>query len=308
MSRRRLGRAAMVSGFVLVFAAQRLAPIAGPPLFDGVIVEAPYRWLSPPAGHSGGAKGITEPVPVQGNQSPDIAVGTNENPPQAQVFAGAGYLNMPPGTTAITVSIQPVQPPAQPPSGVIAGNVYSISLTNQDGQPVTGQASGGVTVELRGPHNLTTVTIERYANGAWTPIGGDSVGQPNMFTAVVTDFGDFAVVAPAGWSPAPDGGGGGGGQVGPVAPAGGNPTPTTQGSGSPAGSSSGDMTPLLVGGGVALVVVAAALGLLWYARREPGYAPRPPSNRQAPRPPVRRRRVEPPPIERRTPSARKRRR
>jgi len=304
MSPRRLGLGVLVVGFLFVFVAQRMAPIAGPPLFDGVIVEAPYRWLSPPAGHSGGAQGVTVAVPVQGSKSPDLAAGTDENPPQAQVFAGAGYLDMPSGTSSITVSIQPVAPPAQPPSGVIAGNVYAISLTNQAGQPVRGQASGGVTIELRGPPSLPSATIARYANGAWTAIGGDSVGEPNMFTAVVTDFGDFALVAPGGWTPSADGGGGGG-QVGPQAPNGDTSLP--QGSGAPAASSAGDVAPLLVVGG-GFVAVVAALALLWYARRKPGRLSSPAATR-APRAPVRsRRRVEPPPAERRTPIARKHRR
>jgi hypothetical protein len=285
MSRRSLGTIALAAGLLVVVASQRLAPVAGPPLYDGVIVEAPYRWLSPPAGHTGGAQGTAQPVPIQGNQNPDLGIGTNENPPQAQVFAGAGFLNMPPGTTSITVSIQPLPPPAQPASGVIAGNVYEVSLTNQNGQPVTGQASGGVTIELRGPPTLSSVKIERFANNTWTPIGGDSVGQPNMYTAQVTDFGDFAIVAPDGWTPAPDGGGGGG-PVGPQAPGGaGASTPASQGSGSSASSSSPDPTLLVVGGVVGLLVLLVAIGLLLYARRARRVAPGPrPTLRRSSRP------------------------
>ncbi len=88
MARRRLGLFALAIGLAIVVAAQRLAPIGGPPLYDGVIVEAPYVWLSPPAGFPGGAQGVEQTIPVQGGQSPDIGIGTSENPPQAQLVRG----------------------------------------------------------------------------------------------------------------------------------------------------------------------------------------------------------------------------
>jgi hypothetical protein len=201
MGRRGLGLFALAFGLAIVVAAQRLAPIGGPPLYDGVIVEAPYVWLSPPAGFSGGAQGVDQTVPVQGGQSPDVGVGTAENPPQAQLFAGAGFLNLPSGTTSIKVSIEPVAPASLPDGWTIAGNVYRFSVTNQAGQPVTGQASGGVTIELRGPATLSAPAIEHFSGGKWSELAADSVGQPNIFGAVVTDFGDFALVEPAGWTP-----------------------------------------------------------------------------------------------------------
>jgi len=297
--RRRVGLGATVAGLVLAAAAQRSAPVAGPPLFDGVIVEAAYQWVAPPSGHVGGAQGSTQSVPVQNGQSPDLAVGTTENPPQAQVFAGAGYLDMPSGTTTIQVSIEPIAPTTQPSDGVIAGNVYRIALTSQDGQAVKGQSGGGVTVELRGPHNLANATIERFDGSRWSPLSTDSVGEPNMFAAVVTDFGDFALVTSSSWSPAPDGGSSGG-QVGPV--------PAGSGAGSAVGSpssSGGSGTTILLVAGIALamVVAVAGFGLLLYARRAPKPAHRAPARPLRTRPPGY---ASPPP--RQTPLPRKHRR
>jgi len=243
-SRRPLGALALGLGIVVAVAAQRLAPIAGPPLYDGVIVEAPYLWLSPPAGHSGGAQGITQTIQVQGSESPDVAVGTSENPPQIGVFAGAGDLKLPPDTSSIRVSIEPVPAPAQPSAGIIAGNIYRVSLTNQDGLAVTAQTGGGATIELRGPIDSSNATIERFTGSLWVPLASDSAGVPNVYTAVVTDFGDFAIVAQPGWTPAPDGGGGGG------------------------GSGASDARPVVVGGAIAgALVVLGLLGLSLYTRR-----------------------------------------
>jgi hypothetical protein len=295
MSRRGLALGAMACGLVVIVAAQRLAPIAGPPLYDGVIVEDPYRWLSPPAGYPGGAQGASASGDVQGTQSPNMSAGTAEQPPQAQVFAGQGYLVMPAGTATIKVSIEPVQPAAQPGDGVIAGNVYRFSLTSQNGGAISGDPTGGVTIVLRGPANLQSATIERFSGSTWTPLQTDPAGSPNMFTAVVTDFGDFALVVPAGWVPA---------SPGPavpveVGPAGPQVTPTTTpGSETASPTDSGPPVLLIAGLAVGLALVLIVGFAIWLRSRRPGPAralpvrrPQPPPRSSPPRrPPVSRRR------------------
>ena len=265
MSQKRLAAAALICGLAVVVAAQRLAPIAGPPLYDGVVVADEYKWLSPPPGYASGAQSAADSGAVQGLQSPNLAVGTSEQPPQAQVFAGQGFLTMPPGTLSINVSIAPVQPAAQPAAGVIAGNVYRFSLTSQSGGAISGQASGGVTITLRGPASLPTATIERLDGGTWTPLPTDPAGVPDMFTAVVTDFGDFALIAPPGWVPV---------KAGRTAPANAGPAaPGSAASASPAGSpgsSDGSGPPILLIAAVAVALtVVVAAGVLVLLRRRP---------------------------------------
>jgi hypothetical protein len=267
MARRGLGLFALAFGLAIAVAAQRLAPIGGPPLYDGVIVEAPYVWLSPPAGFSGGAQGVDQTVRVQGGHSPDIGVGTAENPPQAQLFAGAGFLNLPSGTTSIRVSIEPVAPASLPDGWTIAGNVYRVSVTNQAGQPVSGQASGGVTIELRGPATLNAPAIEHFSGGKWSELAADSVGQPNIFGAVVTDFGDFALVEPAGWTPDPQVVGG---RYGPQAP--GVTAAAVPPASQPEGQSSGLPWPMIALAALAIAIVAV-IGGVFVLRRKPVRTP-----------------------------------
>lgn len=289
MPRRGLALAALACGLVVVVAAQRFAPLAGPPLYDGVVVEDPYKWLSPPAGFAGGAQPATASGAVQGSQSPDLGVGTPEQPPQAQVFAGQGYLVMPPGTTSISVSIQPVPPASQPTDGVIAGNVYRISLTNQSGAAISGQASGGVTIVLRGPPNLPTARIERLTAGSWTALQTDPAGTPHMFTAVVTEFGDFAIVAPIGWVPA-NAGSSGPGNAGPAGPGATASNAPTASSGGSAGSGS-PLVPII---GMALTLaIIIGVGVV-LARRKPPAAPATSSRARRPGPPSKPNRGTPP--------------
>jgi len=291
MTRRGLAAAALACGFAIVVVAQRLTPITGPPLYDGVVVEDTYRWLAPPPGYAGQPQSAAASGAVQGGQSPNLSVGTPEQPPQAQVFAGQGYLVLPPGTTTINVSIEPVAPAAEPEDGVIAGNVYRFSVTNQGGAAISGNQSGGVTVVLRGPPNLPSATIERLAGGSWTALQTDPAGTPHMFTAVVTDFGDFAIVAPTGWVPAspraaqP-------GNVGPAAPQA-SVAPLAP-SPSPEGSTGSPPTVLLIAGlACVLAIMVGGIAFLWlrHDQPKPSVAARP---RRAPPPrPVPQRRVGP---------------
>ena len=203
MKSHRLAAMALICGLVVVAIAQRLAPIGGPPLYDGVVVADPYKWLAPPPGLSGGAKSVMQSIPLAAGQDGELAVGTLEVPPQAQVIADFGSLDLPEGTTTITVSVAPVPlPDVQPPKGVVAGNVYLLSVTNQRSAVVGIQAGSKVTMLFRGPTSLPSATIEYFSGGSWTAVPTDPAGIPDMFTAVVSSFGEYALVAPSGWLPA----------------------------------------------------------------------------------------------------------
>ena len=193
-----LGLGSLLAGLLVIGFVQSVAPVATPPLYDGVVPIDPYRWLNPPAGQPGGAKGASGTVEVHGSQSPLVAIATAEQPPQAQVFAIEKTLVMPHGTTKLRITIEPVAVSGEPAptDGHIVGNVYRILITDQAGGTVTALASGKVTVVLRGPDALADATIERVDDGAWRPLKTDSAGFASTFLAVVTDFGDFALIAP----------------------------------------------------------------------------------------------------------------
>jgi hypothetical protein len=202
MKSRRLAAGALVCGLAVVVIAQRLAPIAGPPLYDGVPVTDPYKWLSPPSGLQGGAQSAHQTDVVADIQA-GLAVGTPELPPQVQVVVDPGALALADATTSVTISIEPVGAPAvQPSDGTVAGNVYRIATVDQAGTAIGFNAGGTATLVLRGPPVLRSATIESFDGGVWTKLHTDPAGIPDIFTATVTGFGDFALVAPAGWKPA----------------------------------------------------------------------------------------------------------
>jgi hypothetical protein len=123
--RSRLGPIVLAAGLVAIALGQLVGPVAAPPLYDGVVVVEPYRFLDPaPPGQKGGAKGATATVAVKDGANPLVAIATPEQPPQAQVFAPPSSLTLAPGAATLALSIQPIAAEGTPSDGHIVGNVY----------------------------------------------------------------------------------------------------------------------------------------------------------------------------------------
>lgn len=268
----RVGWGLVAIGLALVVLVRIRDPWPAPPLYDGVVVIAPYEWLDPPPGELGGALGTSDKIVVKGGQNQIVAVATGEQPPQAQILATPGALVLGPGATSLSVSITPIEP-AQPVSdGYIDGNVYRMVVVDQLGRPATAPASAYVSIFLRSANPADADgTIERFDGSSWVPIETSSEGGAG-FLAIVTSFGDFAVV---GTGPSPFA------TTTPVTTAtAATSTPTaaaTPGATIPelptpqpstaavAPSGAGSVPLLAVAGGVAAIVVLG--GLLLFARR-----------------------------------------
>jgi len=250
-------------GLGLALAVQVHAPV-GAPLYDGVVIAEPYRYL-----HPTGADQPDDPTPadstepVSGGVSPVFAIATDEQPPQAQLVAQEDAFQLPSGTTELDISIKPVDPQAPPTSGSIAGNVYRVAITNQDGAPVTPKPCDACrSLVLRAPDDVTDGTVAHFENGAWVGVATFHAGTVAMFQANTGALGDFAVIVGAS-------------------------------SGGPGGGPAGGIDPLVFGGIALALFVAVVAGLFWYRRRPPPVPVarlgpgrgRIPSKRKAPRRP-----------------------
>lgn len=264
---RGIGVVAMIAGAAFAFGAQLLAPV-GVPLYDGVAVQEPYRYLHPAGPQPGAPTSYAKSVAVAGGTSPQIAAPTGESPPQAQLVVLPGALALPPGTTGLDVAITPVDPPGVAPGGLIAGNVYRFTITDQTGTPVAIKpCSGCASLVIRAPENTGNARLQHFANGVWTDVETVHAGIVGMYSTNPTVLGDYAVVT-----------GGGAG---------------TGGDGSDGAERGLALESYLVAGGAAVVLVLLFVGAL-VARRRPDEAPLPrsraiPSKRKRPsKPPPRR--------------------
>ena len=274
MPRRRVALSVIALGLGIAAAAQVAAPLAAPPLYDGVIVVQPYVYVNPPAGKPGGAKGASAHVAMNGPKNAVVALATPEQPPQAQVVAGDGALLLPPSATVIDVSITPFDPSVDATvagAARILGNVYRITLVDQAGDPATAPASGLVTVVLRAPEDADGAQVGQVVDGTWHPLKSEPMFG-STYVAVVTSFGDFAVIVPGTTPISPSAASTTLSSAGPSAPAAGAASAATVGPASTEGAATdtgtgaqGFPSARLVGALVFLLLLGF-IGVGWFVR------------------------------------------
>ena len=234
-SHRRFGWLLVLAGGALAVAVQVVAPV-GVPLYDGVVVAEPYRYLHPTGDETGDPSSYSSVEDVTGGQSPFFAAATEESPPQAQLVVMEDAFQLNAGTTHLNVSITPVDPVAPSANGTIAGNAYRFAVTDDAGQPLPAKTCEGCrTLVLRAPDGVTDGRVQHFADGTWTDVKTDHYGVAAMYQSNLEALGDFAVVTGASGGP-----GGGGG-----------------------------LDPLLFGGIALAAFFAVVAGLFWYRRRPP---------------------------------------
>ena len=268
---RRTGLAALALGLGIAAAAQLAAPLATPPLYDGVVVVQPYVYVNPPAGKPGGAKGASAHLAFSGSKSPLVALATPEQPPQAQVVAGDGTLVLPATATALDVSITPLDPSvdaAAASTARVLGNVYRFALADQSGDAVTAPASALVTVVLRAPEDAPGATLGQLVDGAWHPLKSEPMFG-STYVAVVTSFGDFAVIVPGASTPSS----GASASSSPATSSSAQPAATTP-SGPGGGTGSGGLPSEAVLGAIVVLGLLAFIGISALLRERRGRSAR----------------------------------
>jgi hypothetical protein len=267
---RRRGWLAVLGGALLALAVQIAAPV-GVPLYDGVLVQEPYRFLHPTGDQAGSPTTGSDTELVEAGTSPILVVNTTENPPQAQLIAQDGAFQVADGVTKLLAKIAAIEAPAPPTGGTIAGNVYRFSVTDQAGNPVGLTTCDGCrSLILRAPDPTIEATVKRYADGAWTDVPTDNANLVG-FQVNPTVLGDYAVI-----------------EKGPDASAGPGAS-ASQGTGEGRLGLDGSSPVVLIGGGVLVLLLVAGLFLLLRVRQAPRATPsapgRIPSKRKPPRRP-----------------------
>ena len=181
----------LVGGLVLMAAAQLAAPLGSPPLYDGVAVQEPYRYLAPGPGQAGSPSSFRQSTSVEGSATAQFVAGTPDNPPQALLVAAAGAFALPAGVTSITVSIEPIAPPS---AGPIVGNLYHFAVVDPSGAALAINPGTLPTVVLRAPDGTIDATIARDSAGIWEELPTQPSGQRGTFITNVDVLGDFALI------------------------------------------------------------------------------------------------------------------
>jgi hypothetical protein len=191
------GALAIAFGLALLVALNVVRPGGALPLYDGVIVEEPYRYVNPPPEHSGSPTSAQVVLQVGGGTSPAIVAATTEDPPQAQLITAAGAFVVGPDVTSVTATITPVAGSAAEQAAAI-GNVYNLSVVDQAGNALNVSAGANVTVVLRAPAvntgGASTFAVANWNGQSWQQVPTTPGAVIDMFTGRATSLGDFAVV------------------------------------------------------------------------------------------------------------------
>jgi hypothetical protein len=192
---RRLGALLVLGGSALALALQVAAPV-GVPLYDGVAVVEPYRYLHPSGDQAPNPTSYRDTRPIAEGVSPVVTAATTEVPPQAQLIAQRDAFELPTGATALVAEITPIDPPAQPTTGPILGNAYRFSVADQSGNELAIRPCNGcVSLVLRAPDGGPPATVMRFQDGAWAPVGTRHAGTIAMYQTNPQTTGIYAVVA-----------------------------------------------------------------------------------------------------------------
>ena len=243
----RIGWLTAGAGVLLLIVATRLAPVWHAPLFDGVVIEDPYRYLEPPPGKPGNPTSVSDTLELDQGTSPQLYSGTLETPPQAQMISDRDAFQLPSGTTSLKASIIPIKPPAPVSDVRISGNVYRFAVLNQAGTNLSLLPGTTITLVLRAPNNVANGTIIHFNGTTWEKVPTDNGGLVDLYATNATELGDYAVLVSGAESSEPSG------------PA--SLPPSTVG---PAPSATpgqvGGQTPWLI---IGLVGAAILVGVLW---------------------------------------------
>jgi hypothetical protein len=237
------GIAALVAGTGLAFVLQLVSPVRVP-LYDGVPVVEPYRYLHPTGSQPGEPMSFSQDFPLDGNQSPAVPAFTGENPPQAQLVAQKGAFVLGSGSTAVHITITAVEPPGAPPDGQLAGNVYRFAVTDQAGSPLAIRTCDGcISLSLRAPDGIGAARLQRFSSGAW--VDAETSHALGLYSTNPVSLGEYAIVT---------GGSGGSGDDGGLVLG----LPFDQ---------------VVVAGGAAVILVVLFAAALLVRRRDPAPAP-----------------------------------
>jgi len=180
-------------GAVLALAAQVASPSRAP-LYDGVPITEPYRYLDPASGQAGDPKSFASSPGLENGSSRAFDAATTEQPPQAQLIALPAALVVPAGATDMNVSIEAVEPDQPPDVGSIAGNVYRFTVVDDTGDRYTIAPGAQPSLTLRAPEGVTSAVIGHLGTDGWIVLPTTHGGGAGIFETVPAELGDYAIL------------------------------------------------------------------------------------------------------------------
>jgi len=193
LRRQRAALATLGLGAAIALAAQLATPVAVP-LYDGVPILDPYRYLNPTGSQPGDPTSYEAAPGLDNGTSRAFVAATTEQPPQAQLIALPKAFAPPAGSTEMNVTVEPVPADTPPTQGSIAGNVYDFAVLDENGVAYQLTGDPKPTITLRSPEGVTDGVIGHLTDAGWVALPTDHGGGLGLFSTEVSELGDYAVL------------------------------------------------------------------------------------------------------------------
>ena len=196
---RRRGWWTILLAVLAIGAVLAVRPLAAPPLYDGLgFPDEPYRWVQPPAGAPktpAATVAKAEAVVELDGTVPSLKGLSSEQGAQIAFEISSGDLVLPKGAKKITA--QAVAGPnasVPPPVGVIASNLYTLSVSTDVPGELALAAGKKVIINIRADKaSDDPVVLQVFSEGSWSQVATARVGT-EIYAAELAELGQFALV------------------------------------------------------------------------------------------------------------------
>lgn len=190
-------RARLITAALLILGVGwSIAPRSALPLYDGIgFPDEPYRFVHRPAG----AQETKAPTVAHGSASVavtgrtgSVAAASAEVAPQISLYIPKGKLEVPAGTTTVTVTATPAQPVSPHAGQYLWSNVYDVSASPGATQFHAGGQQATITMRAASAQRPQP-SIAYFAGESWHLLPTYAQGQ-DIYIAELNRFGEFAVI------------------------------------------------------------------------------------------------------------------
>jgi hypothetical protein len=172
-----------------------IAPHTALPLYDGIgFPDEPYRFVQRPAGapETKAPTVATGSATVSGGGVGTLVAASAESAPQINLYVPKGKLTVPPGTSDVSITGTPSQPPTTSRGQYLWSNVYDVTASPAGTGFKSTEEQATITLRAASAQRPQP-SISYLENGRWHLLPTYAQGQ-DIYIAELNRFGRFAVI------------------------------------------------------------------------------------------------------------------
>jgi hypothetical protein len=185
----------LVVALLVLGAGWAIAPRSALPLYDGLqFPDEPYRFVQRPAGAPETAAPTTAhgSAAVSGGSTGQLVAASAESAPQISLYIPKGKLNVPAGTSTVSIAGKPAAPLPTGRGQYLWSDVYDVTATPGTTQFKPGGQQATITLRAASAQRPQP-SIAYYDGSRWQLLPTFAQGR-DIYIAELNRFGQFAVI------------------------------------------------------------------------------------------------------------------